>query len=325
MRLLVFPTAILLTHGISVLGGPLSVRKEIRDLAQGLDWIGSNTPTFLEALKIQPDTPMPGSPSDAGSPVTEIPPSVYTLSDAVDNIYAALGGASSPGAGQPDTQAFPEFQSRVPTIPTSPTNLDGSYDGAAWFHLPALASGSNFDGTYLPLPAPAPSGNNSPGVGSSIQAPTRLPESLAGDVNGLVNGEWTICHYGLFVDKKGLGRSDCMDKPQGWSSFQTEYVGFVLLNAGNKPIFSLMNVVHNNARRNERDINVYIRGALSRIDEEVLHGFKKDWEETVTSFMPKGWTLISEDGIKDEQTFKGICSKYSLAYDTPAYYSFCAL
>ncbi|MCJ1466181.1 hypothetical protein MMC07_004800 [Pseudocyphellaria aurata] len=325
MRLSVFPTALVLTHGILVFGGPLSVRKEIRDVAQD----SALFQPFLTALNTPLDTPTRESASNLDASVMEAP--FVPLSDGLGNIYAALCAASSPGLSRPNTPAFQGFQSGVSTVSTDPTNPIS-------LNIPV---GSN-ENSYPPHSASTPGsdssldsivgynsvfdtqpGDESPGIESSFQTAMKLPDHLASDVNRLLaKGGPKVCFYPLSADKKGLKTWDFNCEGTGtWSDFGEQEVGFALYNAGNNRVLSLMNVVHAGYHKVTEDVNNFQTRdrwvsnentvfGLGNKDEEVLQSFKKDWIKTVARFLPKGWRLISEDGIRDESTFKKICSEF---------------
>ncbi|MCJ1467550.1 hypothetical protein MMC07_006175 [Pseudocyphellaria aurata] len=315
MRLPVFPTAILLTHGISVLGGPLSVRKEIRDLAQGSAWMGSNTLPFL-TLNTQPDIATPEFPSNPNTPVTETSfvPSSDALdpfvpsSDTVGNIYAALGAASSPGAGQPDTR---EFQSGVSTVPTSPTNLD----------IPQLfASSSGSDSSLISFGGSVTNtqlDNESPDIRSSFQIAMKFPETLEKDLRKLIRGDLIWCNYVLTADKQSLRWNYCGGQDGGWYEFKNMELGFVLYKAPNQRILSFMNVVNDGHHKQfDNDggftwvVNDNSLWGQIKSDIGYLQRFKKEWVKKVTTYLPKPWTLRSEDFIGNERDFMYECLRY---------------
>ncbi|MCJ1466182.1 hypothetical protein MMC07_004801 [Pseudocyphellaria aurata] len=322
MRLPVFLTATLLTHALLVLSGPLSVRKEIRDVAQDYAWFQP----FFEALNTQRDTPtIPESPSDPDVPVmgTSFVPLTNGLGS---SMYAALGG------GQSDTPAFPELQSELSTGSTSPANLniptgfnDNSYSQLS---TSTPGSGSSLDSFGGSATTSQP-GNELPGVGSSFQIATSFPEDLERDVGLIAQNplDVLVCTYTLDYDQdSNYDRDGLHSDPDhcsgrgGWSEFKETEVGFVLYRAPGNRILSLMNYLHDgyrevftDAKGNhiwEKRYRSDLAHLFRRSDKYHLQRLKREWNVKVESFMPTTWTLKSVDGIKDEKTFMDICYYY---------------
>ncbi|MCJ1466183.1 hypothetical protein MMC07_004802 [Pseudocyphellaria aurata] len=282
---------------------------------------------FLTALNTQPDTPTRESASKLDAPVTETP--FVPLPDGLDSsMYAALGGAFPPGAGQqqPDTPAFSGYWSGVSTNPTSSTtNLNipiGIINGNSYPQLSAFAYGSDsslkFFGGSVTNTQPR---SETPGVGSSFQTAMIVPEDLASDIQDLLKPDALIARdYALRNDEKGVEPSSCQGKG-GWTEFRKTEVGFVLDRAPNKKIFALMNVVHDHEHKERDPINdgeyIWVHNAGSNIftnlisNQNALQGLKTEWESKVGSYMKgSGWTLISADGTREGSTFMGVCYMY---------------